>query len=626
MSKWNVVDEFGMNPKVIEAPTAAEAQDEYKRLRVAGLPQAAPRTTWGGVGKAIGSGLVRAGAGFAGMPGDIADLTRQAPRLIGRPAIEPGLISELPGSEDFIKWFERDVTPLYEGRTTLERGIGKVAEYAPGVVSGPGSLTRRVIQQVAAPATGEEVAGELAETYAPEYEGVARLIGSVGGSTAAAPAVIHAVTPNPANPRRIMRADQLRNAGVEHISAGQEVGNVRLMAAESELGEGGAAGLNDRTAEEFTRAVSRPFGEDAPYIDEHVLNNAHARIGGVMDELETRYTLDPQDRQIITDFQDTWGFYRRALGDNARAPVVEESIRDMVALITEARATGRPIPGDVYKARRSQITADARDISQPETKRALLEIRDALDEAMERSMTARAVNVPQAVRDVERWREARRQYANLMIAEDAVTRGRAEARGMGTVSPVALEGAASAGPRRKNFIRGRSDYTTLARAGNAVLTPFPQSGTTTRGWASNLVPAAVGGLALGGGGGLASQDMLTGLSGAAAGAGLTVLGTAAAGRTLMNPTVQRYLRNQLMGGEPGWGPVRQGSLTAAVYGPRIMAPLIAEDEDERPVKESFLDLPEPDLSPRRASSGPGNPLRIYLSGGPERDRLLGRTG
>lgn len=571
MANWNVFDPADGQNHLVEAPTGEAAKTIYRQQKAAGL-QAEPATTLGGLAKAAASGLVRGGAGLAGLPGDAINLVdagiRNAPRLAGYPAIPPGPKPELPTSKDFIDWFERDVTPLYQPQTTAESMVGKIGEYAPGIVAGPGGLARRAIQQVVAPAVGEETAGEIAHKYAPKYEPYARMVGALGGATVAGPGIQRALTPNPTSQLRVQRAQTLRNAGV-NPTAGQETGNYRLQLAESELGQGGAPGMNQAQAEDFTSAVMAPVGDPGVRnVTPDVINANHARIGGVMDRLEARYTMDV-GAPLVRDFQTTWQRYSNALGRGDRAPIVENTIRDIMDL---AQQHGGRIPGDLYRSRRTALLEHARTASNADTRHALMGLREALDDAMERSMVATSLRNPNAMDDVRAWREARQQYANLMVVEDAMTLGQAQARGMGTISPQALATAAARGPRKKNFIRGRSDYTDLAHAGQAVLTPLPQSGTAGRSRIGNLLPMALGtaaGAALQGGGDLTHSLLLPAL-GAVGGAGLT----AAAGKTLMHPWTQRYLRNQMLGPAPPFQPGRQMALTAGMYGPRAGAPVL----------------------------------------------------
>src|SRR5690606_10424329 len=132
-------------------------------------------------------------------------------------------------------------------------------------------------------------------------------------------------------------------------------------------------------------------------------------------------------------------------------------------------------------------------------------VRDALDNAMERSI------IPQ---DKGQWAQLRRQYANSEVLLKAA-KGAGEDAGIGIISPARLRTAAASGKNAKNYVLGKSDFSELAKAGQAVMTPLPDSGTASRLATRGLMslPAGMGAIAGG-----ASGDVMTGLLGAAAGA------------------------------------------------------------------------------------------------------------
>ena len=112
---------------------------------------------------------------------------------------------------------------------------------------------------------------------------------------------------------------------------------------------------------------------------------------------------------------------------------------------------------------------------------------------------------------------------------------------MGIISPARLRTAAAVG-NRGGFARGDSDFSELAKAGQAMMTPLPQSGTAPRLRVQNLfttIPAVLGAAAGAPGGVFGS------MLGAAAGAAAP----AAAGRALMSKPIQAYLTNQKFAGK-----------------------------------------------------------------------------
>jgi hypothetical protein len=89
------------------------------------------------------------------------------------------------------------------------------------------------------------------------------------------------------------------------------------------------------------------------------------------------------------------------------------------------------------------------------------------------------------------------------------------------------------------WVRGQGEFEPLARAGQAVLLPLPNSGTAQRSEALHHMQLA--GL-LGAGGELLSGSLLGGVAGLAA--------PAAVGRTLLSRPVQGYLGNQAAASAP----------------------------------------------------------------------------
>jgi len=160
-------------------------------------------------------------------------------------------------------------------------------------------------------------------------------------------------------------------------------------------------------------------------------------------------------------------------------------------------------------------------MSDPQQAEAYRGIRDALDNAMDRSIAA--TNPA----DAGLWATVRNRYANYKDLEKAAGAA-GEAAAEGLISPAQLKSAISSGNRRGGYVRGEGDLAELARAGVGVMTPLPQSGTAPRQLIQGLV---TGGATVAGG-----------LPGLAA----SIAGPAVLGRTLMSPPVQGYLGNQFV--------------------------------------------------------------------------------
>lgn len=160
--------------------------------------------------------------------------------------------------------------------------------------------------------------------------------------------------------------------------------------------------------------------------------------------------------------------------------------------------------------------------------------------------------------DLGAWRDARRQYRNMMILEQAAASA-GENAALGLISPRALRQAAAMGRQgRRGYVRGQGDFADLARAGNALMLPMPQSGSAPR------VLMSSGGALLGSA--LAGEPFsLAALAGIAA--------PGAFGRALMSRPVQRYLSSGRNTGALNGGlPARQNALLQALLAPSRIAP------------------------------------------------------
>jgi hypothetical protein len=213
-------------------------------------------------------------------------------------------------------------------------------------------------------------------------------------------------------------------------------------------------------------------------------------------------------------------------------PLSPPGMRAEARTITDAAP--RVIPGEEYNNLRSQLgkMAQKARVEDPAQAEAYRGIQDALDSAMERSITA---NNPA---DIGAFQEARQKYRNLLPIEQA--RGSAgEDAASGIISPQQMRTALAAGGNRRSYARGIGDLAPLTNAGNAILTNFPQSGTAPRTMMAHALQAA-GGLAGGLGGATG------GVEGAGLGATAGALALPAlAGRAIMSGPGQALLSRAL---------------------------------------------------------------------------------
>lgn len=357
----------------------------------------------------------------------------------------------------------------------------------------------------------------------------AGISGGIGGAIGGAIPVVgagirRAISPLPANAAKGQAADVLRREGVE-LTAGQRSGSKGMQYAEAELGGSAVGDFMDRQADQFTAAALRRAGVRANRATPDVMQKAADDIGAKMDDLAARNPVSA-DRQLGADLKAAFDDYHNLTGNQAK-PIFDNLLADIFERLNKGNGV---LQGADYKALRSRIEAMARKTGDHELAGALRDMKVALDDAAERWI---AQNNPA---DLGVWREARQEYRNLLVLEDAVSRA-GEKAADGIITPQALRGAAIRQNKRA-FARGRNDFTDLANAGVSTMTPLPQSGTAPRA-AVNAIKAAAPfiGAALAGGGTLGP--------GAIAGAAAGAVAPWALGRAILSGPGRAYLGNQV---------------------------------------------------------------------------------
>lgn len=496
-------------------------------------------------------------AGVAGLGGAVGDLTELGAKglehasnfisdKLGLPKYErpagPSILDKIPRSKDIAASIQRDFyngEKPYAPQNTVEEYAKTAGEFAPAVLGGGEGLLSKLLTRVAVPSVASETAGQA--TKGTEAEPYARVVGAL-----MSPAVIAAarrgVTPLPATAERTTLANTLRGEGVD-LTAGQATGSRPLQWAESTFGDmpgsgGRAARTMTNQGEQFTGAALRRVGENAERATPDVIDNAFRRIGGQFDAVAARnhVTADAPLGRALVNVEDE---YNNLVGPTQRAPVVANTVQDIRDIVA---GNGGHITGEQYNALTSRLARQARGAqADPQLQEALRGTREALDDAMERSLHASGNTA-----DREILREARNQYRNLMVVEKAAT-GAGSNAAEGLISPSQLRNAVVQ-QNRRSYARGQGDFADLARSGEALLKPLPQSGTAPR---QNLqhVLTMLGGAAGGAAGGF---------PGAAAG----IVAPAAAGRVLMSRPAQTYLQNQAW--LPGAGDTVPQSLARAL--------------------------------------------------------------
>jgi hypothetical protein len=499
-----------MTPEQQKALALARA----RKRRAEAQPAQASEPSWGDTAvdaaKSLGSGVLRGAAGLVGLPGTLQDLASSG--LSWATGMEPTQGSYLSGSA--IQGYISGATggaPEYEPQTTTGKYSGSVGEFIPGAAIGglnPWNLIRfGVLPGIASEGAGQLTEGTWAEPYA---RAAAALVAPAIPSL-----VSRAISPfaGSISPER-QRAIQALTAEGVPLTAGQQTGSKSLQFMESELGGGRAASIMDDQARAFTEAATSRAGmQGIASADELAANQA--RLGQGFTDISARNAARV-DQPFVTDFNNVIREYNKVL-PTAQKEIVNNLGDDIVQAFKSNNGT---LPGDVYQAARSRFSRMAQSArnSDPEYANALRGMRNALDDVMARSIRPE---------DAAEWARLRREYGNMKVLEKAAS---ANSSALGTITPAQLSTAARTG-RQGAYARGTGDFDELARSGNAVMTPLPNSGTAGRVRAQNL-----GAGILAGGGALTGGPV-----GFAAGLAAPYV----AGRALMSRPVQSYLTNQV---------------------------------------------------------------------------------
>jgi hypothetical protein len=186
----------------IDAPDQNQALQAVMSMH--GQQQSAP-VTWGGVGKAAGSGVVRGAGALADTPSTLSWLADAGPSyLIMKGAEKLGLLPEGKTAEDAVRDAQAAfpsqgpsiTTPganivnaldkagaLHTPQNKAEEWAQTAGEFAPMIAGGEGGLIKRGVQQVLLPAAGSQIAGDVAQsvTDSPILQNVARTVGALAG-------------------------------------------------------------------------------------------------------------------------------------------------------------------------------------------------------------------------------------------------------------------------------------------------------------------------------------------------------------------------------------------------------------------------------------------------------------
>ena len=476
--------------------------------------------------------------------GAIPDAVGSGMRALGLPSSEPGFYTN----------------GLKAGWNALGRAVSAPLNAAfPDVMSGPQSAGDKMAYgagqgladaaTIALPAAGVSrvaQAGGLTERVAASLAanpGIQAAAGAVGGgvgqatdspltgvlASMAVPAGMAGASRLASPVRSQLGPEQARLAAAAQaegiqLTPGQMTGSKPLQTMEAVFGtlpmtSGPQQAIAEGQRTAFNRAVLGRAGVAADRATPDVMDDAFRTLGQRFDSLAAATTVQV-DHKLFQDVDKVVNDYGRRLPTDV-APVFQSYVDDlnqMRAVLGPAPPPGSvvpagapagasvQIPGDAFQSVVSDIRARARSASgRPDLQHALNELADAVNENMVRSS-------PPDLADA--WRQARRDYRNLLTIDKAVGAGTQAERSSGDIPFAGLRQAVKANDPR-GYSRGRGDLNDLSRIADFLgASRIPTSGTSER----NAMTSMLTGGGLAGGGAIAggADPLLSAGIGAAA--------------------------------------------------------------------------------------------------------------
>ena len=390
----------------------------------------------------------------------------------------------------------------YRGQTTAGKYAGTISEFAGG--GGAFGLGGKVLKNIAKSPTarklatgaetaglgkkalagsvlaggGSELAGQLSE--GTQYEPYARLGGALVSPMAANTlknTALKAISPyGGADPSRAALAKFLGEKGVS-TTAGQKVGSDTLRRKESMTEAGGQ--LRETQADEFTKAVLKEVGSDAPRATPDVLIEIQTRLGQNMNEAISGVKLIPEVEDL-KKMSKVLQKYKKLKPVDPDAEVTNTLLKQINRSLIDTVSKKSVIDEDQFVSFRQQLSKQTMSKDQA-TKNATIETLKIIDDLMDKQLIASGRSS-----DIQKLNKARSDYRNYFAIENSVA-GSGELKAMGIITPSSI-GSALRSQNKRQYVQGkRGDLGELSRAGEAVAV-FPRSSGT----AENIQSAVIG--------------------------------------------------------------------------------------------------------------------------------------
>lgn len=444
------------------------------------------------VGKVGGSPQMAKGAGASAKTG--ADVVSGAPTWLMRRAYnavtgneEPTPLASPSSADVSAAVTEKTGIEPYQPKTTQGQYTKTATEFGATGLVGPGNRFANIAKAV----TGgliSEGAGQA--TKGTDFEPYARMAG--GLVVPGAEVATNALRLGPTT----AAARELEAQGIP-LTAGQATGRRGLQIAEDEIGGTRFHDVVDRQKAAYTGRVLESAGAPPGSVaTPEVMAQTRQNLGAQFNTMAAG-TQVPLDMTLQNNLLNAAANYAESAP--SVAPAVENVMNRMAHI---ASRNGGVLTGDNYEEFTTYLRQIA-DTADAPTQEALNQMRNALDDAVERSLgpDQRA-----------QWAQTRNQYRNLLTAERSLT-GAGQDAAEGVISPTRLRTSIGSREGAASVSEGRSELVPLANAGVSAMKPPASSNTSARS--------------------------------AARGLGIPVISDAyafAKGRALMSPTIQNLLR------------------------------------------------------------------------------------
>jgi hypothetical protein len=327
-------------------------------------------------------------------------------------------------------------------------GVSRLTNMARNRALSSGANAGDIVRYGVAPGVASEAAGQLTEGSA--LEPYARTGAALGASLLAAPRA--GAFAGQSESARM--ANVLEDAGVRNVTAGQALGNRRLMGAEGRLQ------ATPQQIDDFTASTMRQLGSAERLATPTNLVAIESRLVREMADATAGITIRPSINQANKAMQLAADYAERVPMGN-----LTPRVRGIAEEIRALAVSGKSVPLTRLREYRSDI-GNLTISSDAATRQAAHALRTLIDD-----LTDTALRAANRTDDIEKLARAREGYRNFIAVRDAASRAGAEG---GTLSPTQLNQSLIRAQGREAYATGRTtgmgDFT---RSGAAVLRQAP---------------------------------------------------------------------------------------------------------------------------------------------------------